>query len=243
MIVNFTYKRYLICLNFFVMIKDNLQTLFGKIDYFCSKYGRKTEEIKLVAVSKTQEIWSIKQAIEFGVTNFGENRPQEFRDKYEVLGDTVKWHFIGNLQSNKIKYVAGKAELIHSIGSLKSLKDLNDYCIKNEIKQSVLFEVKTSFEDSKKGFNNYEDLQIALEFALTTQNIEVQGLMTMAPFVDDEDIVRESFRNLRLLKEKLEKNGYPLKHLSMGMSDDFNFAIEEGSTIIRVGSAIFGERY
>lgn len=243
MIVNFTYKRYLICLNFFVMIKDNLQILIGNVDYYCSKYGRKSEEIKVVAVSKTHEIWAIKQAIEFGVTDFGENRPQEFRDKYEVLGDTVKWHFIGNLQSNKIKYVAGKAELIHSIESFKSLMDLNEFCKKNEIKQSVLFEVKTSFEDSKKGFKNSEDIQKALDFALTTQNIDVQGLMTMAPFVDEDDMVRESFRNLRLLKEELEKNGYPLKHLSMGMTNDFEIAIAEGSTIIRVGSAIFGERY
>lgn len=224
------------------MIDKNLNIVREKIAQAAIKSGRNPDEITLVAVSKTEPIRLIEEAIKLGVKDFGENKAQEFRDKYELLGDNVIWHFIGHLQSNKVKYVVGKAKLIHSVDSIKLVKEINERAAKLGLIQKILFEVNTSGEESKFGIRNYDELLKIAEYCNETTNIDLIGLMTMAPFTDDEKIIRKSFSKLREHKEKLGQKGFVLPHLSMGMTNDYEIAIEEGSTIVRIGTAIFGER-
>ncbi|MDP4116416.1 MAG: YggS family pyridoxal phosphate-dependent enzyme, partial [Bacteroidota bacterium] len=185
---------------------------------------------------------AISEAFNAGQLEFGENRAQELSAKYEVLGSMVKWHFIGTLQSNKAKYAVKAADLIHSIDSLELLIEVDKQAAKLNKVQDILLQYKTSFEDTKAGIRTEDDLFSVAEHCRTCKNISFIGLMTIAPFVDDAAVVRNSFSTLRLLKDKLNKNGFNLSELSMGMSDDFDIAIEEGATMVRVGSAIFGTR-
>lgn len=203
---------------------------------------RSNSKVIIVAVSKILPIEFIKKAYDCGIRDFGENRAQEFRDKIKMLPRDIRWHFIGNLQSNKIKYVVGKAWLIHSVDSLKLAKQISDFAFKMNLKQKILLEVKTSYEMSKHGIDLSKAKDIYLEIK-NIPNIELCGLMTMAPFTNDVKIIRESFHNLKKLKEELEEvKGIKIEYLSMGMTDDFIIALEEGANIIRIGRGIFGER-
>ncbi len=224
------------------MIKENLHIVHEKIAQAAEKSGRKPDEITLVAVSKTEPIRVIEEAISLGVTDFGENKAQEFRDKYEILDDKVTWHFIGHLQTNKVKYVVGKAEFIHSVDSVKLAEEINDRAEKLGVKQKILLELNTSGEESKFGIRNEEELLKIAEFVKDAPALDLQGLMTMAPFTSDGKLIRNSFVALRKAKENLEAKGFSLQHLSMGMTNDYEIAIEEGATIVRIGTAIFGER-
>jgi pyridoxal phosphate enzyme (YggS family) len=224
------------------MIKENLHIVKEKIARAAEKSGRKADEITLVAVSKTEPIRLIEEAFSYGVTDFGENKAQEFRDKYEILGDKVNWHFIGHLQTNKVKYVVGKARLIHSVDSLKLAEAVNERAAKLGLVQNVLLELNTSGEESKFGIRSEDDLEKIAEFCVAAENLNLLGLMTMAPFTDNADVIRKSFANLREAKERLENKGFRLPELSMGMTNDYEIAIEEGATIVRIGTAIFGER-
>lgn len=224
------------------MIRDNIQHIRNEIAKACSQSGRNESEITLIAVSKNFPSSSIREAIEAGITDFGENKAREFESKCADIGDSVTWHFIGHLQTNKVKYVVKTADIIHSVDSVKLAAEIQKQAEKAGKVQNVLIEVKTSFEESKHGLAEEENIAGLAEFVKNQPNLALRGLMTIAPFVDDEKVIRESFRSLRLLRENLSSEGYYVPHLSMGMSGDFRIAIDEGATMIRVGTSIFGER-
>jgi pyridoxal phosphate enzyme (YggS family) len=224
------------------MIAENLKILNEQIKSVCNGLNRDPEKINLIAVSKTYGIDAINNANELGQTDFGENKAQELRDKYNVLGDKVTWHFIGILQRNKVKYVVKAASFIHSVDSIILADEINKQAFKLGKVQKILLEVKTSFEESKSGAEGEESLKPLAEHCRSLENIDLIGLMTMAPFTNDEKIIRQSFSELRKLKDELNGCGFNLTELSMGMTNDYEIAIEEGATMIRIGSAIFGKR-
>ncbi len=206
-----------------------------------------SNQITLVAVSKTKPVEDLQVAYDAGQRIFGENKVQELTDKYESLPKDIEWHFIGHLQSNKVKYIAPFVSMIHAVDSMKLLKEINKQAKKNDRTISCLLQFHIAEEDSKFGLNLEEAQQIlsSNEF-VELQNISVVGLMGMATFTDDEDQVREEFRTLEnyfhVVKSHFFKYNEAFEHLSMGMSGDYKIAIEEGSTMIRVGSSIFGTR-
>ena len=224
------------------MIGENLQKLFSRINGRCKVSGRDVKEVKLVAVSKFFGINAINEANELGITDFGENRAQELRDKFEILGDLVNWHFIGALQRNKVKYVVKAATLIHSVDSLELAEEIDNQAKKLDKIQDILLEIKTSPEETKSGISIADQIEKLAARCHTLENVNLVGLMTMAPLTDDENLIRKSFSELRKLKDKLNQQGYNLTELSMGMTSDFEIAIDEGATMLRIGSAIFGER-
>ena len=202
--------------------------------------GRDPHEVLVVAVTKTVGIDDIRQALAAGIEDFGENRVQEFLGKYGLF-PTAHWHFIGTLQTNKVKDVVGRASLIHSADSLRLLVEIDKRARESDVVQPVLLQVNVSGEGSKHGFE-CQEVRDALIEASHLGNVQVRGLMTMAPLGRAED-ARWVFRELRELRDSLREmplNGVELDELSMGMSNDFRVAVEEGATIIRVGAAIFG---
>jgi len=224
------------------MIAENIKRLREDIQNVCTASGRNASDIKLVAVSKYFGIKAITEASDNGITDFGENKAQELRDKYRILGDKVTWHFIGTLQKNKAKYVVKAAELIHSVDSIQLADETNKQAAKLSKVQDILLEVKTSSEETKSGISGEEEIYKLAEHCSTLDNVNLIGLMTMAPFTENEAVIRKSFKELCILKDELNKQGYKLTELSMGMTSDYKIAIEEGSTIIRIGTAIFGPR-
>lgn len=224
------------------MIADNLARLNEKIAKKCEEVSRNPNEIRLIAVSKYFGINEILEANKLGIKDFGENRAQELMLKYEKIGDKVIWHFIGTLQKNKVKYAVKAAEYIHSVDSIELLEEINKRASSLNKIQNILLEVKTSFEETKSGLTNEEEIFKIAKHAKNYSNINLIGLMTIAPLTEDENLIRKSFRELRLLKEKMNNAGINITELSMGMTSDFEIAIEEGSTMLRIGSAIFGER-
>lgn len=224
------------------MIAENIKHLRERIATKCADFKRNHQEIRLIAVSKFFGVDAINEANRLGITDFGENKAQELRDKYEILGDKVTWHFIGTLQRNKVKYAVRAAAYIHSVDSTSLADEINNQAGKLNKVQKILLEVNTSFEESKSGLiDNVKVLEL-VKHCSTLSNVELVGLMTMAPFTDDERIIRQSFSDLRKLKDEINKNGFDLRELSMGMTNDFEIAIEEGATMLRIGSAIFGQR-
>lgn len=224
-----------------MMIQKNYNRLQQKISEICEKCSRNPAEITLIAVSKNNPISAIEEAQKCGLIHFGENKAQELRDKAEIKSDVV-WHFIGHLQTNKVKYVVKAAEFIHSVDSEKVLKEINKRAaLENKI-QKILFEVNTSDESNKFGLKDFESLKKLVELSKDMKNVDAKGLMTMAPYTDNKKIIRDCFIQLRQWKEKLNEEGFRLTDLSMGMTNDFDIAIEEGATMIRIGTAIFGER-
>ena len=202
--------------------------------------GRDPADVLIVAVTKTHGVEVIRQALEVGIRDFGENRVQEFLGKYGLF-PTANWHFIGTLQTNKAKDVVGKAVLIHSVDSLRLLAEIDRRAQALGVVQAVLLEVNVSSEVSKHGFVPADVREVLIE-ASHMDGVAVRGLMTMAPFGRPED-TRWVFRELRELRDSLREmplNGVELSELSMGMSNDFRVAVEEGATIVRVGTAIFG---
>jgi pyridoxal phosphate enzyme (YggS family) len=202
--------------------------------------GRNPDEVVIVGVTKTHGIDVIRHACEAGIEDFGENRVQEFLGKYGLF-PTARWHFIGSLQTNKVKDVVGRAWLIHSVDSVKLLAEIDKRATAAGVVQPVLLEVNVSGEEAKHGFEP-ADVREALVEASHMPGVAVKGLMTMAPFGRPEDS-RWVFRELRELRDSLREmplNGVELHELSMGMSNDFRVAVEEGATIVRVGNAIFG---
>ena len=224
------------------MISENITSLQERIEHKCSEVNRNSSEIKLVAVSKTFGTDDIEKVYSEGLRDFGENKAQELSAKYEILGDKITWHFIGHLQRNKVRIVVPAASYIHSVDSLQLAAEINKHAVKNNKIQKVLLQVKTSEEESKYGIENRSELFDLASYCSELQNLRIEGLMTIAPLTQDEDIIRQSFKQLRKLKDDLNLNGFNLKELSMGMTSDFEIAIEEGATMLRIGSAIFGER-
>jgi len=201
------------------------------------------EHVSLVAVSKTKPVSDIKEAYDAGQRIFGENKIQEMVNKYEVLPKDIQWHMIGHLQSNKIKYMAHFVDLIHGVDSLSTLKEIDKQARKHQRVIKCLLQVKIAKEDSKFGLSIENTQSILSSEALSNmKNLQVVGLMGMASFTSNMDEVSKEFNSLKSLYDQLNKNNHNLSVLSMGMSGDFKIAIENGSTMIRVGSAIFGER-
>ena len=224
------------------MIFENLKILEERILETCISCKRKRSEIRLIGVSKTQPVVLIKEAVDAGIKDFGENKAQELRDKSELIIGDFNWHFIGHLQKNKIKYVIKTAEYIHSVDSIKLAEEINQAALQNDKIQNVLLEIKTSSEETKFGLATEKEIFDTAEFCMKSENLRLVGLMTMAPFTDNENDIRKSFKNLFELKTKMNEQGFALTELSMGMTSDFEIAIEEGSTMLRIGTAIFGER-
>ena len=224
------------------MIAQNLVRLKEKIEKACNRFGRKPDEVKLIAVSKYFGVDAIIEAKNCGLTDFGENRAQELTLKYERLSDSVIWHFIGTLQKNKVKYAVKAADLIHSVDSLELVEEINHRAENLGKQQKILLEVKTSEEETKSGLETENEILSLVKRCSELKSIELKGLMTMAPLTEDANIIRKSFRDLFNLKDRINNKGYNLTELSMGMTSDFEIAIEEGATMIRIGSAIFGDR-
>jgi PLP dependent protein len=204
-------------------------------------------DVCLVAVSKTKPIEEIQKLYDLGQRHFGENKVQELVEKYEKLPRDIHWHHIGHLQSNKVKYIAPFVHLIHAVDSLKLLEEINKQAAKQDRIISCLLQFHIAEEESKFGLN-FETAKELLESKtfIEMQNISIDGIMGMASFTDNEDQIREEFRNLEgyfnVLKSHFFKFNESFKEVSMGMSSDFKIAIEEGSSMVRVGSAIFGTR-
>jgi PLP dependent protein len=224
------------------MIAENIRRLKEGIAAKCAEFERNPQGIRLIAVSKFFGVDAINEANRLGITDFGENKAQELRHKYEILGDKVTWHFIGTLQRNKVKYAVRAATYIHSVDSSMLADEINKEAKKLNKVQKILLEVKTSSEETKSGLSDDEDVLKLVRHCSNLPNVELVGLMTMAAFTDDEKIIRKSFTDLRNLKDKINQNGFDLRELSMGMTNDYEMAIEEGATMLRIGSAIFGQR-
>jgi len=220
--------------------KRNLGILKDEINQACKLSGRNPCDILVVAASKYADSEQLKQVLELGINHFGENRAEELLRKFNVIGDKAIWHFIGHLQSRKVKIVVPLVEYIHSIDSLNTLEKVNEEAFKKNKIQKILVEINISGEDSKFGIYP-ESLGDFLKEAKDFSNIKISGLMTMAPLTDDFELIRTIFAKLRILMETFNKKfkSLNMKELSMGMSNDFKIAIEEGATMIRVGSSIF----
>jgi len=216
-------------------LKANLDDVRKRIEDACLKSGRNTNEVTLVCVSKTIPAEIINEAAQLGEAVFGENRPQELRDKFDKV-DGATWHLIGHLQSNKVKYVVGKAALIHSIDSLSIAEAVNAQAKKLGIVQDILLEVNISGEESKYGLTTAEIPNIIKGIEMLP-NLRFRGFMTMAPLGAPENEIRSIFKKAKELFDAYKKDGAVV--LSMGMSNDFEIAVEEGATLVRVGSAIF----
>ncbi|MBP3929931.1 MAG: YggS family pyridoxal phosphate-dependent enzyme [Peptostreptococcaceae bacterium] len=210
----------------------------------CKKVNRENG-INLIAVTKTVDIDAINEAIESGITDVGENKPQELARKHDVIGDKVRWHQIGSLQTNKVKYIIDKVYMIHSIDRLSLCEEIQKRAEKINKTINCLIQVNISEEESKQGISKDEAIDFIKTISEKYKNIKVKGLMTMAPYTEDESIIRDTFKGLKDLSEEISRENIEnvyMDELSMGMSNDFKIAVEEGSTLVRVGTSIFGER-
>ncbi len=226
-------------------IKQNISNLIKEIKMVCKKCNRSFDEIKIVAASKYANTNQILEAFYNGIQYFGENRTEELLEKYSVIKNKVNWHFIGHLQSRKVKKVVPIVELIHSVDSIKLLEKINLISFQIGKIQDVLIEVNLSGESTKFGINE-DEIDFFLKNSVNFKNIRITGLMTMAPLSKDFTLIRSIFRKLRTLLQTYMNVPYSkdfsnilLKELSMGMSNDYKIAIEEGASIIRIGSLIF----
>jgi pyridoxal phosphate enzyme (YggS family) len=223
------------------VIKDNVKRVLDNITETAIKVNRNPDDITLVAVTKTVTAKEAQEVMSAGVKTLGENRVQSLLDKYEVLKDEPEWHLIGHLQTNKVKYIADKVSLIHSVDSLKLAEEISRKFGENQKCANILLQVNVSGEESKFGVTPDECLKLAESVSLL-QNVRVKGLMTMAPLIATPDECRKYFYDLNKLSQRLREARLPnvdMQHLSMGMSGDYREAIMEGATLVRVGSALF----
>jgi len=226
-------------------IKKDIDNILSRVEIAAKHSGRRLEDITVIAVSKTVDAQKAKQAIEGGLSDLGENRVQEFVNKYEQLCNmNIKWHMIGHLQKNKVKYIIDKAELIHSVESIELANEISKKAKMNGIVSKVLIELNIGEEDSKFGINAvnaYDFIKEVSEY----ENITIMGLMTVAPYVDNPEDVRWVFKKMKEIYDntsEMKLKNVDMKYLSMGMTNDFEVAIEEGSNIVRIGTGIFGSR-
>ena len=226
------------------MIKDNIIIVEKEIKASLDKAGRECDAAKLIAVSKTKPVELLKEAYDAGMRDFGENKVQEIMDKFEQLPKDIRWHMIGHLQTNKVKYIVDKVYLIHSVDSLKLAKEISKEALKKNTNVNVLIEVNVADEDSKFGVSVDETESLIREISALPA-ITVKGLMTVAPYVENAEENRPVFKKLKQLfvdiKAKNIDNVF-MEIMSMGMSGDYEVAVEEGATYVRVGTKIFGER-
>lgn len=226
------------------MLAENLQQVNANIEKACAAVGRAPSEITLVAVSKTKPVSMLQEAYDAGARVFGENKVQEIMDKYDQLPSDIQWHMIGHLQRNKVKYIIDKVAMIHSVDSLRLAQTIEQEAAKKELVMPILLEVNVAEEDTKFGLKGEEVLPL-LEQISSFSHIQVKGLMTIAPFVENPEKNREVFRTLKKLSVDISAkniNNVTMSVLSMGMTGDYQVAVQEGSTMVRVGTGIFGER-
>lgn len=223
-------------------LQHSIATLRQRANDACNRAGRDPDQVQIIAVAKTKPAEAILAVRECGMMEIGENYVQELVEKHRAIGDAVRWHFIGHLQRNKVKYIAPFVRMIHGVDSLRLAEEINRQAAQHGRVIPVLLQVNTSGEESKFGVEPSGALGLA-EGMLKLPNIQLQGLMTLAAFLDDPESVRPMFRQLHHTRDQLQQHtGHPLPHLSMGMTNDFEVAIEEGATLVRIGTAIFGER-
>jgi len=228
-----------------VNIKENIGLILKRTADAARKSGREPEDITVIAVSKTVDSIKAREAVESGISDLGENRVQELMNKYEQLSDlNIKWHMIGHLQKNKVKYIIDKLELIHSVENLELANEINKRAEQHNLVANILIELNIGEEESKFGINE-ENVYGFVKSMEQFENIKVLGLMTVAPYCENPEDIRWVFRKMKEIFDKIAlmkfKNA-DMKYLSMGMTNDFEIAIEEGSNIVRIGTAIFGAR-
>lgn len=226
------------------MLKKNFEEVEAKIQAACDRAGRKREEVTLIAVSKTKPVELLQEAYDLGNRIFGENKVQEIVDKYDQLSNDISWHMIGHLQRNKVKYIIDKAAMIHSVDSLRLAEAIEKEAAKKGITADILIEVNVAKEDTKFGVMPEDAGGLVLQVS-KLPHIRVRGLMTIAPFVENPEENRIYFRRLRNLAVDIGENksdNVTMSVLSMGMTNDYEIAIEEGATMIRVGTGLFGAR-
>lgn len=226
------------------MLKENLADVEAKIVKACENSGRQRDDVTLIAVSKTKPVETLKEAYDLGVRVFGENKVQELTDKYEALPKDIQWHMIGHLQRNKVKYIIDKVALIHSVDSIRLAETIEKEAAKHNITANILIEVNVAKEESKFGLMP-EELDEFIDKIKDFNHIQVKGLMTIAPFVENPETNREIFRSLRKLSVDISNKNVDnvnVSILSMGMTNDYTVAVEEGATMVRVGTGIFGAR-
>ena len=226
------------------MVKEQYLEIKKTISDMCNEIGRKNDDCTLIAVSKTKPVEMLREAYDAGCRDFGENKVQELLEKCDLLPSDIRWHMIGHLQTNKVKYIVDKVFLIHSVDSLKLAKEISKQAVKKNIMVPILLEVNVAGEDTKYGFTADEVVEVVKEIALLP-GVFVKGLMTIAPFVENSEENRIYFQQLRQISvDILRKNidNVSMDILSMGMTGDYLVAVSEGATHVRVGSGIFGNR-
>ena len=226
------------------MINENISKVRENIVKACEKAGRNPEEVTLIAVSKTKPVSAIEEALLSGTLDYGENKVQELCDKYDVLPKNIRWHMIGHLQRNKVKYLVGKTYLFHSVDSLRLAEQIEKEFAKHNQVCDILVEVNIAQEESKFGINAKETEELIRKIA-KFEHVRIKGLMTIAPYTEDPESNREYFREIKKLSVDIrDKNidNVSMDVLSMGMTGDYMVAVEEGATMVRVGTGIFGER-
>lgn len=226
------------------MLAENLMEVEKRVQEACARAGRKRDEVTLIAVSKTKPVSMLEEIYQEGIRDFGENKVQELTEKYEQMPQDIRWHMIGHLQRNKVKYIVDKVDLIHSVDSVRLAQTIEQEAEKKNVIVNILVEVNVAEEDSKFGLKVEEVLSMVEKIA-AFPHIRIKGLMTIAPYVENPEENRAVFTQLRKLSVDIaNKNidNVSVGILSMGMTNDYEVAIEEGATMIRVGTGIFGER-
>ena len=225
-------------------IGENIKYINGLKAEAAERSGRSGDDVLLVAVTKLHGVDEINEAIRCGITDIGENKVQEIMDKFEHV-DPVRWHLIGHLQTNKVKYIIDKVSMIHSVDSLKLAQEINKRASQHDLTMDILIQVNSAMEESKFGITTEETGQMIKDILETCPNVRIRGLMCIAPFEDNPEDARVYFEEVKKLYDeygKLSHERLDFKYLSMGMSNDFQVAIEAGSNLIRVGTSLFGAR-
>ena len=226
------------------MIKDNVAEVEANIQKACERAGRSRDEVTLIAVSKTKPVSDIYEVMETGIKDYGENKVQELCDKIETISEPLNWHMIGHLQRNKVKYIVDKVRMIHSVDSLRLAQQISSEAVKKGVDVDILIEVNVAEEASKFGLSTEAVIQLAEDISKLPA-VHIRGLMTVAPFTENPEDNRPYFRNLRQLAVDIARkniDNVTMNELSMGMTGDYEVAIEEGATMVRVCTGIFGTR-
>ena len=226
------------------VLKENYANVLKNVHIACERAGRKTDDVTLIAVSKTKPVEMLQEIYDCGCRDFGENKVQEIMDKYEKLPNDIRWHMIGHLQTNKVKYIVDKVYMIHSVDSIKLAKEISKEAVKKNVTVKVLLEVNVAEEETKFGLLT-EEVPDFYKEVIDLPGLKMCGLMTIAPYVENSEENRQHFVNLKQLMVDIESektDNISVGELSMGMTGDYEVAIEEGATYVRVGTGIFGER-
>lgn len=226
------------------VIENNMDFIKNNIEEACSKVNRNPEEINLIAVTKTIDTEKINTALRMGIRNIGENKVQEIVEKYDKIEYNPSWHLIGHLQTNKVKYIIDKVDMIHSVDSIKLAKEIDKRAKKANKVMDVLIQVNIADEDTKFGIAE-DEINNFIEEISELENVRVEGLMAMVPYVNDPEEVRDCFKKMKEVFDGLKRSSFKninMNYLSMGMTNDYMVAIEEGANMVRIGTGIFGER-